>query len=138
MRVQGPPELVDRIRTRPVITDMPAVVGEYRVSVAPVLTGSGVKGKTFESLSVGTPVVTTVIGAEGMPLVHNRHAVLASADESFADAVAAVYRDGPWWEQLSAEGARLIRRRFSTHAFRIKVRQLVERIRNKQASARIS
>lgn len=37
-----------------------------RVSLAPLRFGAGIKGKIAESFLVGTPVVTTPIGAEGM------------------------------------------------------------------------
>jgi len=127
LKIDGPAELIERVRTVGLVADLAEVLGGYRVSVVPVLTGSGIKDKTLESMARGTPVVTSVNGVEGMPLTHNQNVVLATED-SFAAAVAALYRDRPRWEQISAEGVRLVERRFSTRIFRDRVRRLIERI----------
>jgi GT2 family glycosyltransferase/glycosyltransferase involved in cell wall biosynthesis len=39
----------------------------HRVSIVPLRFGAGVKGKVIESLSHGLPLVTTSIGAQGLP-----------------------------------------------------------------------
>ena len=40
----------------------------YRVMVAPLLTGSGIRIKVLEGLALGRPVVTTTAGIEGIPV----------------------------------------------------------------------
>ena len=40
----------------------------YRVMVAPLLTGSGIRIKVLEGLALGRPVVTTSAGIEGIPV----------------------------------------------------------------------
>ena len=40
----------------------------YRVMVAPLLTGSGIRIKVLEGMALGRPVVTTSAGIEGIPL----------------------------------------------------------------------
>ena len=42
------------------------VMDEYRVCLAPLRFGAGLKGKIVDSWLHGMPVVTTPIGAEGM------------------------------------------------------------------------
>ncbi|MBL7715431.1 MAG: glycosyltransferase family 4 protein [Bdellovibrionales bacterium] len=46
--------------------DSRAMLSSVRVLVAPIRFGAGVKGKILDSWSVGTPVITTEIGAEGV------------------------------------------------------------------------
>lgn len=43
-------------------------LSNYRALIAPLRFGAGLKGKVADSWSVGTPVITTSIGAEGMGL----------------------------------------------------------------------
>lgn len=43
-----------------------AVMQQYRVCLAPLRFGAGLKGKIVDSWAHGTPVCTTPIGAEGM------------------------------------------------------------------------
>lgn len=44
------------------------VLGEYRLAVAPLRFGAGLKGKVVDAWHNGTPLVTTSIGAEGMTM----------------------------------------------------------------------
>ncbi|MCY0884924.1 MAG: glycosyltransferase family 4 protein [Firmicutes bacterium] len=55
------------VRVRGWVPDLAAVYAAARVAVAPVLEGSGVKNKVLEALCHGVPVVTTPVGAEGLP-----------------------------------------------------------------------
>ena len=42
------------------------IMRKYRLCLAPLRFGAGLKGKIVDSWQNGLPVVTTVIGAEGM------------------------------------------------------------------------
>lgn len=63
------------------------------VAVAPLRFGAGMKGKVTDALAAGLPVVTTSIGAQGLEIVHGRHAWVADDATAFADAVADVLAD---------------------------------------------
>jgi O-antigen biosynthesis protein len=49
------------------VEDLAELYGAARVAVAPVRYGAGVKIKVIEALQHGVPVVTTTVGAEGLP-----------------------------------------------------------------------
>ena len=63
-----------------------------RIVVVPLRYGAGVKGKVVEAIYNGAPIVTTSIGAEGIP---EAETVMEIADEpeAFADQVTALYED---------------------------------------------
>jgi GT2 family glycosyltransferase/glycosyltransferase involved in cell wall biosynthesis len=69
-----------------------------RVFVAPLRFGAGMKGKIGQSMSLGLPTVTTMIGAEGMGLIDRHDVLIADTAEDFAQAILALY-DNPelWW-----------------------------------------
>jgi glycosyltransferase involved in cell wall biosynthesis len=75
-----------------------------RVCAVPMLHGAGVKGKIVESLMVGTPVVTTSIGAEGMDLRHREHAVIADSPGDLAAGLAHLLTDAQEWQALADSG----------------------------------
>ena len=83
--------------------------------VVPLRYGAGVKGKVVEAIYNGAPIVTTSIGAEGIPQVED---VLLVEDESerFADAVVKLYRDDAACRELCEKTQRYIRRHFSMDA----------------------
>jgi glycosyltransferase involved in cell wall biosynthesis len=76
------------------------------------------KGKIGQSLSLGLPLVTTSIGAEGMRLEHGRTALIADDPKQFADAVVTLYKDEALWESVAANGVRHIEDNFSYAAVR--------------------
>jgi polysaccharide biosynthesis protein PslH len=57
------------------------------VMVVPLRIGGGTRLKIFEAMAAEVPVVSTTIGAEGLEVVHGRHALIADDAKSFADAV---------------------------------------------------
>lgn len=57
------------------------------VSVVPLRIGGGTRLKIFESMAMGTPVVSTTLGAEGLPVDPGRHLLVADDPVEFAEAV---------------------------------------------------
>ncbi|MDO5415876.1 MAG: glycosyltransferase [Lachnospiraceae bacterium] len=86
-----------------------------RIVVVPLRYGAGVKGKVVEAIYNGAPIVTTSVGAEGIPQVET---VLEIADEpqAFADAVAALYPDTAKLQQMCHKTQDYIREHFSVEA----------------------
>ena len=68
--------------------------------VVPLEIGGGTRLKIVEALALGTPVVSTRIGAQGLGLVHAEHLLLADGAEDFAAATLRLLAD-------PAEAARL-------------------------------
>jgi glycosyltransferase involved in cell wall biosynthesis/GT2 family glycosyltransferase len=75
-----------------------------RVSIAPLRYGAGVKGKIGEALAHGVPVVTTAIGAEGMGLVDDEHALVAEDAEALAAATVRLHQEPELWARLVRAG----------------------------------
>lgn len=74
-----------------------------RVAVVPLRSGAGVKLKVVEALAEGTPLVTTDIGAQGLPGLEHV-ASIANDAAAFAAAVCALLTDDALWESRSAAG----------------------------------
>ena len=61
-----------------------------RVCVIPLRFGAGIKGKTIEALLNEIPVISTSVGLEGIPEIHN-HIQPADNEADFADQLAQKY-----------------------------------------------
>lgn len=107
------------------VKDIDRLFEEVRLSVAPLRYGAGVKGKISHSLAHGVPVVTTPIGAEGMPLLDGEHLLVGRTPEEFAAHVVRLYRDDGLWELLSQNGRDRIEATFGHTAVRTRVRRLL-------------
>lgn len=86
---------------------------QARISVVPLRYGAGTKRKVIQSLLSGTPTVTTAIGAEGLDIVHEQHALIADTPQDFASAIVRLLTDERLWRRLSEQGALLMR---ATHS----------------------
>lgn len=88
-------------------------ISKSRVSIAPLLSGAGVKGKISQALLLGVPVVTTSIGAEGMGLVSGETALIADDPADFANEINLLFFNRELAERIGSNGQRLGKAQFS-------------------------
>lgn len=98
-----------------------------RLVVVPLRYGAGVKGKVVEALYQGSVIVTTSVGAEGIPQAEEVMAVVNRQDgdihenpeaveQSFAEAVNRLYGDTKACAAISAKTRSYIREHYSLDA----------------------
>ena len=104
---------VPGVRITGTVDDVRPYVAEAAVCVVPLRVGGGTRLKIFEALAMGKAVVSTSVGAEGLPMIPGRHFVQADDAESFADAVIALVEDPGRRRALGAAGRRLVEERYS-------------------------
>jgi glycosyltransferase involved in cell wall biosynthesis len=75
-----------------------------RLTVLPLRYGAGTKRKLLQTLAVGTPAVSTSIGAEGFGLIDGTHALIADDAVAFADSITKLAHDDRLWRRLSRRG----------------------------------
>ena len=107
------------------VADVTPLFDAARVFVAPLRFGAGMKGKIGQSLSLGLPVVTTSIGAEGMDLRDETDVLIRDDPESFADAVVRLHDDETLWTELSGRGRETVRDRWSPEVMRRRLETLL-------------
>ncbi len=97
--------------------ELQAAYDRARVAVVPLRCGAGVKLKVVEALRTGTPLVTTPVGAQGLPGLSQ---VVAVEDRPalFANAVVALLRDDDAWERRSNAQVAFAQARFSKDAMK--------------------
>ncbi len=83
------------------------------VQVVPIRIGGGTRLKIVESLAMGTPVVSTTIGAQGLGIVHGHDALLADTEKDFAAETLRALSDGQLRERLTREGQKSVAARLS-------------------------
>ncbi len=86
------------------------------VSIVPLRIGGGTRLKIFEAMAAQIPVVSTAIGAEGLPVVNGRHLLIEDDPRSFANACIALLKDSARCRELASEAWTLVASRFSWEA----------------------
>ncbi len=88
--------------------DAKEVLGQARVSLAPLRFGAGIKGKLVDSMICGTPSVTTEVGVEGMHSDFPWGGKVSSDAESLAENAIALYTDKELWTKCQNNGVTII------------------------------
>ncbi|KAG2777287.1 hypothetical protein PC129_g17272 [Phytophthora cactorum] len=87
--------------------DAHETLSQYRLSIAPLRFGAGIKGKIADSWFVGTPCVSTSIGAEGMTSdAIPWGGAIANDPKAFASEMQRLYNDEPNWSAARDAGVR--------------------------------
>ena len=60
---------------------------EHEIMMVPLQSGSGMRIKIIEGMAMGKVIVSTSIGAEGIPVTHNENIIIANTPEEFANAI---------------------------------------------------
>ena len=79
----------------------------YDVMLVPLWSGSGLRIKLVEGLAYGKPIITTSIGAEGIPYAKNKDVLVANTSTEFVNAIVSVLSNAQQKQELQTN-ARLL------------------------------
>jgi len=103
-----------------------------RVFISYLRYGAGMKGKIGQAMSLGLPVVSTSIGAEGMELKDEETVLVADDPGSFANNVCRAYTDKKLWVKISENGKKDICKRYGTEAVKEELKSFLEKDMSKK------
>lgn len=95
------------------VPDIAATVAETAVCVVPLRSGGGTRLKILEAMALGTPVVSTRKGAEGLDVTHGEHLLLADDPADFARCVVELLEEPGRATTLAANARALIAERYT-------------------------
>ena len=101
------------VRVTGTVDDIRPFIAEGTVYVVPLRVGGGTRLKIFEALAMAKAVVSTSVGAEGLPLVPGAHFLRADDPSEFAREVTSLLRDSARRRALGAAGRRFVEERYS-------------------------
>lgn len=94
------------------VPDIRPHLEESAVYVVPLRIAGGSRLKIFEAMAMQRPVVSTTVGAEGLPVRHGEQLLIADGAETFAEAVVTLLLDPARASALAAAAAERVRREF--------------------------
>jgi len=95
------------------VPDVRPYLAEAAVVVVPLLVGGGTRIKIFEAMAMARPVVSTTLGAEGLPVVPGEHLVVEDEPGRFSAAVSRLLRDGSAASSLGERARTLVCRNYT-------------------------
>lgn len=106
--------------------DKTEVFSSYRVLLAPIPYGAGLKGKLFESMVFGLPNVTSTMGAEGLRQDSLWNGFVTELNEDFVSKAVQLYQDEETWNKAQQNGYEILNTYFSISDFEITLFQKIE------------
>lgn len=93
--------------------DVNEVMQKAKVCLAPIRFGAGLKGKLVDAMKIGTPCVTSSIGAEGMFGNLEPNGFIKDNPEEFTNKAIELFQDETLWESKQENGFEIINQRFN-------------------------
>ncbi len=94
------------------VDDVRPYMEEAAVYVVPLRIGGGTRLKIYEAMAMEKPIVSTSIGAEGLPVTNGTEILLADTPESFADDVVKLLKDRTLADDIGQRAAARVRKEF--------------------------
>lgn len=85
------PESIRKRATDRIVIEQAENASEYMLSrgmmIVPLRSGGGIRAKIIEGLALGRIILTTSVGAEGIPVKHREHAFICDTAAEFIEAI---------------------------------------------------
>lgn len=111
------------------VADAMYFIGSKQINVVPLLSGSGIRVKIIEAMSVGKTVVTTHVGARGIACTDGVDILLADTPEAFAEQIARCVEDPLFCRRVGAAAAELVAREYEIGALSERLEAFYERLK---------
>ncbi len=108
------------------VEDIKKTIASSWVSIAPLLSGGGTRLKILEAMALGTPVVATTKGAEGLGAVTGEQLFVADDPEVFADHVVKLLKDKNLRDQMALKASELVKEKYNWDVVMPRFLQLAE------------
>jgi glycosyltransferase involved in cell wall biosynthesis len=122
-----------RIHITGAVDDIRPYVHDASAYVVPLRIGSGTRIKIFEAMAMGMPVVSTSIGAEGLPVSHGANILLADSPSEFADNAVALLTQSDLRDRIGDAARSLVERGYGWPTVTNVVENVLQRVADKSS-----
>lgn len=95
------------------VLDAMYFISSKKINVVPLLSGSGIRVKIIEAMSVGKTVVTTTVGAQGIDYTDGENILIANTPQEFASQIKRCLDDEDFCRRVGDAAARLIAEQYN-------------------------
>jgi polysaccharide biosynthesis protein PslH len=97
------------------VDDVRPYMSRAAVSIVPLRVGGGTRIKIFEAMAMGIPVVSSTIGAEGLPVEDGTNIFVADDPDTFAERVVTLLEDSEKARSMGSAAKLMVSEKFSWH-----------------------
>jgi polysaccharide biosynthesis protein PslH len=86
-----------------------------QIVVVPLFSGSGMRVKIIEALSLGKPVISTTIGAEGIEVANGENILIADSADGFVRHIKTCFMNPEFSRRLGSAAKKLVQDKYNIH-----------------------
>jgi sugar transferase (PEP-CTERM/EpsH1 system associated) len=116
------------------VDDVRPYMEDAAVYIVPLRIGGGTRLKIFEAMAMGKAVVSTTVGAEGLPVHNGEHLLIADEPHLFARAIVRLFRDVDRRRALEVAARKLVVERYDWSAVAGELEDALVRYASSQSS----
>lgn len=117
-----------RIKLLGFIDDLNSVAQLCSVALMPVAFGTGVKTKVLDAMGMGMPVVTNIVGAEGISIENGVHAVIDDTPSVLAKQTVILMNDRNKADEVAERGREYVTIHHSFENLRNRYNQVIKKL----------
>lgn len=123
------------VRVTDQVEDIRPYVYDAAAYVVPLRIGGGTRLKIFEAMAMGKAVVSTSIGAEGLPVEHGKDIILADEPQDFARQVVNLLEHRAARSALGAAARQLVEQRHSWASVAARFEEVLDEVAHTKSFA---
>jgi polysaccharide biosynthesis protein PslH len=110
------------------VNNMSEFMTQHGTLIVPLKSGSGVRIKILEALSIGTPIISTEKGKEGIDIVAKKHFLTANITEEFLLQMKFLHDNTEKKKSIGEEGKIFIEKEYSIEIVSKKISEFIRKI----------
>lgn len=119
----------DDIVVKGFVSDIREFIAKSQIVIAPVRVATGVRNKILQAWSIGKPVVSTTIGAQGLKAVDNKNILLADSQNKFAQKIISLFENKRLYNRLSENAKKTANEEYSLGAISKKLEDVLRNVK---------
>lgn len=117
------------------LPDIRPAIRSAWLCVVPLQSGAGTRLKVLEAMALGTPVVATNKGVEGLDVVHGEHLLIGDEPDTFAGHVSLLLGDRALRRRLARNARRLVEEKYGWEQIGSGLNRFLERVARERRGA---
>jgi glycosyltransferase involved in cell wall biosynthesis len=114
------------------VDDIMPLISSAGCSIVPLRVGGGTRLKILEAMALGTPVVTTSKGAEGLDVQDGYHLLIANTPDAMASAIFRLSTETGLRDNLITNARKLVKEKYDCKVVLPRFLNLVQSLENKR------
>jgi glycosyltransferase involved in cell wall biosynthesis len=116
---QSPPPAISRLSSDEsiivtgTVDDVTPYLRQGKIFICPVRLGGGFRGKILEAMALGRPVVSTRLGAEGIPASDGENIILADRPEEFVKGITDLMDNSMLYQKIQVNARKLMEENYA-------------------------